>query len=260
MESRPKILIIDDEPEFAHELAGELAGYDVNIAGSRTDAQGSILRDRYDLVVLGTLMPRGDAFVFHHWLRSYSRFDDIGLLIIDAPPERQLVDGWSKDEGMRLDADDYLMKPVDAVRVAARVERLLDRASRRIRVLVVDDHATVRDGIRELLTLQRDIQVVGEAVNGQEALQKVAQLAPDVVLMDIVMPIMNGLEATKQLGRQQTRARVLMLSQYDDEANVAASTAAGAWGFVSKADGGSKLLEGIRSVDQGKKYVTAVAS
>ena len=121
----------------------------------------------------------------------------------------------------------------------------------KIRVLIVDDHAVVRDGIRSVLALQRDMQVVGEAVNGKEALEKTMELIPDVVVMDIVMPEMNGLEAAKAINEKHTSAKVLMLTQYDDQENVLASRKVGAVGFIPKAAASSRLLTGIRSVARG---------
>ena len=260
METKGKVLIADDQPEFTTGLRTVLAAnYEVTIASTRAQAQEMAWAEKPDMVIVGTLMPRGDAFLLHHWLKRTSPFSDLPIIVIDAMPERQLVNGWSKDEGMRLEADDYLAKPIEPVSLVPRVEKLLDKATRRIRVLVVDDHAIVRDGIRALLALQRDMQVVGEAVNGQEALEKVLQLSPDVVLMDIVMPVMNGLEAAKRIGTTGGQAKVLMLSQYDDEENVLASSQVGALGFVPKRSAGTDLLDGIRSVSQGKRFIPSIA-
>jgi len=104
------------------------------------------------------------------------------------------------------------------------------------------------------------MHVVGEAVNGQEALEKTLELSPDVVVMDIVMPVMNGLEATKRIRSKSDQAKVLMLSQYDDEENVLASSQAGAIGFVPKKSAGAELLDGIRTVSQGQRFVHHVAA
>jgi len=125
---------------------------------------------------------------------------------------------------------------------------------------VVDDHAIIRDGIRALLAVQKDMQVVGEAVDGKDALEKALQLSPDVVLMDIVMPVMNGLEATKRICRECEQARVLMLTQYDDEENVLASSQVGAFGFIPKRSASSQLLAGIRSVSEGRRFMHSVAA
>jgi len=256
METKKRILIVDEEAGFANDLRAVLESTEceVNTARSRAEAQEIAWAARPDLVILGTVAPRGDAFMLHQWLRQTPQFSDVSLIVIDAPLEKQLVKGWSKAEGMVLDADDYLVKPLDAAAIAPRAAKLLDKSTRKIKVLVVDDHAIVREGIRALLALQRDINVVGEAVNGQEALDKVVQLAPDVVLMDIVMPVMNGLEAAKRIGASGEPAKVLMLSQYDDDENVLASSQAGAMGFVPKRSAGTDLLDGIRTVSQGKRF------
>ncbi len=159
---------------------------------------------------------------------------------------------------MQCDADDFLTKPIEPAALIPRIEKLLDKATKRIRVLVVDDHAVVRDGIRAVLALQRDMQVIGEAVNGKEAVEKTIELMPDVVLMDIVMPEMNGLDAAKEICRQCPQVKVLMLTQYDDEENVKASRQLGALGLIPKTVVSSQLLTGIRSVNEGKRFFLSV--
>ncbi len=126
----------------------------------------------------------------------------------------------------------------------------------KIRVLVVDDHTIVRDGICALLALAGDIEVVGEAANGSEALEMVKKLQPNVVLMDMAMPIMGGLEATRRIRREFPRTRVLVLTQYDDKEYVFPVIEAGASGFISKAAASSELGSGIRSVYQGDSYLS----
>ena len=101
--------------------------------------------------------------------------------------------------------------------------------------------------------------MVGEAVNGRDALEKTIELLPDVVLMDIVMPEVNGLDATREICRQCPRAKVLMLTQYDDEENIKASSQVGALGFIPKTVVSSQLLNGIRSVNEGKRFICTVA-
>ena len=126
----------------------------------------------------------------------------------------------------------------------------------KIRVLVVDDHTIVRDGICALLALAGDIEVVGEAANGSEALKMVKELEPNVVLMDIAMPIMDGLEATRRIRKEFPRTRVLVLTQYDDKEYVFPVIEAGASGFISKVAASSELTAGIRSVYHGDSYLS----
>jgi DNA-binding NarL/FixJ family response regulator len=125
-----------------------------------------------------------------------------------------------------------------------------------IRVLVVDDHPIVREGICALLAVVGDIKVIGEAANGAEALDMVRELQPDVVLMDIAMPVMGGLEATRRICREFQRTKVLILTQYDDKEYVFPVIEAGASGFISKAAASSELILGIRSVYHGDSYLS----
>jgi DNA-binding NarL/FixJ family response regulator len=253
MEKKHTILIVDDELDFAEALKSTLEkeAFEVFIAVDREGAEKMVRSHEPGAIILGTIMPRGDAFLFHKWMKQTLGFSNLPLMVINAPPEKQLLKGWRMDEGMQMDAEDFLAKPVEPAALVPRIRALIDRATKKIRVLIVDDHAVVRDGIRSVLTLQRDIQVIGEAVNGREALQKTRELMPDVVVMDIVMPEMNGLDAAREICQKYKTAKVLMLTQYDDEENVLASKKIGAVGFIPKAAASSRLLTGIRSVARG---------
>ncbi len=121
-------------------------------------------------------------------------------------------------------------------------------SSQPIRVLVADDHAILRDGIRSLLERQPDIVVVGEASNGQEAVSQALALAPDVVLMDLAMPGMDGLEATRQLRKLRPEIKVLILTQHDNREFIAPALQAGAVGYVLKRSGGREVVNAIRQV------------
>jgi len=126
----------------------------------------------------------------------------------------------------------------------------------KIRVLVVDDHTIVRDGICALLALTGDIEVIGEATNGSEALKMVKELNPDVVIMDIAMPIMGGLEATRRINKEFPRTKILVLTQHDDKEYVFPVIESGASGFISKAAASSELVSGIRAVYRGDSYLS----
>jgi DNA-binding NarL/FixJ family response regulator len=126
----------------------------------------------------------------------------------------------------------------------------------KIRVLVTDDHAIVRDGICALLALTGDMEAVGVATNGKEALGMVAKLSPDIVLMDIVMPIMDGLEATRRIRKQFPQIKVIVLTQYEDREYVLPVIEAGASGFISKIAASSELTSAIRSVYRGDSFLS----
>src|SRR4030042_4151026 len=126
----------------------------------------------------------------------------------------------------------------------------------KIRILVVDDHTIVRDGICALLSLAADMEVVGEAANGQEAMEKVEELTPDVVIMDIAMPLLGGMETTRRIRKQFPGTRVLVLTQYPDKEYVFPVIEAGAHGFISKTAASSELVVGIRSVYRGDSFLS----
>jgi DNA-binding NarL/FixJ family response regulator len=125
----------------------------------------------------------------------------------------------------------------------------------KITVLIVDDHTIVRDGISALLALAGDIEVIGEASNGNEAIQKVRELNPDVVLMDVSMPILGGLESTRRICKE-SRTKVIILTQYDDKEYVFPALEAGASGFISKVAASAELATAIRSVYNGDSYLS----
>lgn len=131
---------------------------------------------------------------------------------------------------------------------------------KKIKVLIVDDHTLVRAGIRSLLALVEDIEVVGEASDGKEALVKVRQLMPDVVLMDLAMPVMGGLEATRRLRREFPGIKVLALTQYDDSEYVIPIIEAGACGFITKMSAFSELAAAIEAVYRGESYLSSTAA
>jgi DNA-binding NarL/FixJ family response regulator len=127
-------------------------------------------------------------------------------------------------------------------------------------IVLVDDHQVLRDAIKEILLRHPEFEVVGEAGSGPEAVQICRQRDPDLVVMDIGLPGMNGIEATGELARLSLRARVLILSMYDDEGSVMAAVRAGARGFVLKQACASELVDAMRTVARGGTYFGAQVS
>ncbi len=125
----------------------------------------------------------------------------------------------------------------------------------KIKILVVDDHALMRDGIGALLGLHDDIEIVGEASEGKEAIKKARELAPDVIIMDIAMPGMDGLEATRRIGKKIPKMKVLVLTQHDNREYILSAIKAGAAGYVPKRALGSELIAAIRTVYQGDSFL-----
>jgi two-component system response regulator NreC len=126
----------------------------------------------------------------------------------------------------------------------------------KIRVLLADDHTILRDGIRALLDDQDDMEVLGEAEDGQSTVKMVAKLIPDVVVMDIAMPLLNGLEATRQIRRDYPQVKVLILTMHENEEYIRQVLAAGALGYVLKDAAARDLLGAIRAVHQGEAVLS----
>jgi two-component system response regulator NreC len=127
---------------------------------------------------------------------------------------------------------------------------------KKIRVLLADDHTILRDGIRALLEDQADIEVVGEAEDGQSTVRMAVQLKPDVVVMDIAMPLLNGLEATRQIQRDIPQVKVLILTMHENEEYIRQVLAAGALGYVLKDAAARDLIGAIRAVNQGEAVLS----
>lgn len=126
-----------------------------------------------------------------------------------------------------------------------------------IRILIADDHAIFRHGLRQILEENPDMLVAGEASNGQDVLDQVWRHDYDLLLLDINMPGMSGLEALKQLRVQKPKLKVLVLSMYPEEQYAIRALKAGASGYITKASASEELIEAIRKVSQGGKYVSA---
>jgi DNA-binding NarL/FixJ family response regulator len=123
-------------------------------------------------------------------------------------------------------------------------------------VLLVDDHAMVRDGLRALLQNNPDLEIVGEASNGEEAVAEAKRKCPDVVVMDIAMPVMGGIEATRRIRQMCHESHVLMLSMFKSTEYIFRALQAGAQGYLQKAAAGRELVEAIRAVRDGHRYLS----
>lgn len=125
-----------------------------------------------------------------------------------------------------------------------------------IHVCLVDDHAIVRNGMLLMLDAQSDIKVVGEAADGREAVRVAQRLRPDVVVMDIAMPELNGIEATRQIREDNSATQVVVLSMHSTSEHVFQALRAGALGYVLKEAAGTELLAAIRAVYAGRRYLS----
>ncbi len=130
----------------------------------------------------------------------------------------------------------------------------------KITVLLADDHTVVRQGLRALLEAEEDMSVVGEAENGRQAVQMIKRLQPDVVVMDIAMPTLNGLEATRQISRDNPKCKVLVLSSYSDDEYVQQLTDAGAAGYLVKQTAAQDLVTAIREANRGNAFFSPAIS
>ncbi len=128
--------------------------------------------------------------------------------------------------------------------------------SNRIRVLICDDHALFREGVKTILAAHPDFEVVGEAEDGREAVERASRLNPDVVLMDISMPVLKGFDATRRIKKDRPGAKVLILTVYDDEDLVARCLDAGASGYILKDSPPAQLTYAIQAVSNGQQYMS----
>ena len=133
-------------------------------------------------------------------------------------------------------------------------------SDRVIKILLADDHAIVRQGLKLILSAHLDLQVIGEAANGREAVDMAQKLNPDVVLMDVGMPELNGIEATRRMTEANSRIRVLVLSMHKEATYVRETLRAGARGYILKDAIDTELLNAVRSVARGDGYISPAVS
>jgi two-component system, NarL family, nitrate/nitrite response regulator NarL len=124
-----------------------------------------------------------------------------------------------------------------------------------IRIMIVDDHQIMRDGLRQMLSGEEDFVIAGEATNGREALDLIRDVSPDVILMDVGMPVMDGIEATARIHTQQPEIRILALTMHNQGSMVQLMLRNGAQGYLLKDTGRVELIEAIRVVHSGERYL-----
>ncbi len=127
----------------------------------------------------------------------------------------------------------------------------------KIKVLLADDHAVLRAGLKTLFNAQPDIEVVAEAADGEETVRKSLEIVPDIVLMDITMPVLSGLEATREIKKQRPDIKVLVLTMHEDESYLYQMLRAGADGYVPKKAADTELLDAIRATHRGEHFIHA---
>ena len=125
-----------------------------------------------------------------------------------------------------------------------------------IRIIIADDHTVVRTGLRTILGLQKGFKVVGEAIDGEDAVAAVGKLHPDVVIMDLMMPVMDGVRATKEIIQNHPETRIVILTTYTSSDDISRALSAGALGALAKTANYAELVAAIRSAVQGKQYIS----
>lgn len=257
---KEKILIIDDELAFVEACRRTMESKAFKVlSASETELAKEMMAEEPDLVVLGTLAPAGQTFSMYKWLEQHPRYKNTPILVIDARQGEQNIRGLRTFENIQVDGDEYLSKPIEPVSLIPRIQSLLDATTKTIKILVVDDHTMIRTGISAVIALQKDMEVISEAVNGQDAIDKVLRFSPHVALVDIFMPVMSGIEATKTISEKYPQTKVLILTQYDEEENMIVAKQSGAYGFIPKKAASSDLIRGIRYVSQGKYFPSSFA-
>jgi two-component system response regulator DegU len=129
-----------------------------------------------------------------------------------------------------------------------------------IKILIVDDHRIIRDGLRSLLSEEKEIEIVGEASNGEEALLKNRELSPDLIIADITMPEMNGIEMTREICKEDSKTKVLIVSMHDNEDYINQALEVGASGFLLKDSSKDELIKAIKAVESGETYCSGEVS
>lgn len=125
-----------------------------------------------------------------------------------------------------------------------------------INILLADDHTIIRDGLRLILEFHSDIKIIGEANDGLEAVNKAREIKPDVVVMDISMPLMNGIEATRRITEENSKIKIVVLSMHSTVEDIFRAMQAGALGYLLKESAGAEVVDAVRVVNKGRRYLS----
>ncbi len=236
----PVALVVDDEPSIRNlfEAFLSLQGYTVRTAADGVEALTQIQQEHPSLVLLDNHMPRMTGLELLQHLRSCA--PEVPVILMSG-----LLDAEMYESAQRLGARACLQKPIglpDLKRCLAAVQ-----SRPRLRLLLADDHPVVRQGLAALLRQEEDLEVLGEAADGKIAVEMACNLRPDVVLMDVNMPVMNGLEATRAIRAACPKVSIIGFSVHDRSLQAPPMMEAGAVGYVGKTEPIDVLLAMIRT-------------
>lgn len=253
------VLVVDDEPHLRSALTKLLKAeqYTVLTAADGETALRISRQKLPDIVLLDVAIPAPDGREICRQIRQFSKTTRMVYFT-------GMVEGYRHQPSMQelmLEADALIAKPASARTILAELRRVLEKsrdkqgggggnASPMIRVLVVDDHQVVREGLCRILAADGDIEVVGQAQNGQEAIQQAVHLVPDVIVMDLKMPGMDGIEATREIKEKCPSTNVLMLTLYAEDV-LAEAVEAGVSGYLLKDSSMSQITASVHEVYDG---------
>ncbi len=236
----PTALVVDDDPTLrdVYRALLTLQGYTVRTAADGLEALHQLQTDPPDVVLLDQQLPQMSGLEVLRCLHALGR--QVPVVLVSGT-----LDAETCATAQALGVRACLQKPIGWVDLERCLVPLQDRP--RLRVLLADDHPVVRAGLAALLSAEADLAVVGQADDGQEAVEKACALLPDVVLMDVAMPVLDGIAATRRIRAACPTVQVIGLSMFDRSAEAQPMLDAGAVGYVSKTETAAALFAMLRT-------------